>query len=518
MIRLAIAPLVALLAAVAAGCGGGGKSVDVGGGGGGGGTPATSGGAGGGTLVAAISAKPDKLDPHKTTAYPAFEVLENIYDTLVVPDPHDLTMKPSLATSWTTSKDGLTWTFKLRRGVKFHDGSAFDASDVVYSYDRIINGKLANAYRFATVKRVKAVDDHTVEIDLTKPTPNLLADIGAFKGMAILPKGAAKKHDLNTETDGTGPFELASSDPGSITLKANPDYWGDGPHVGKVEFRFVSEGSTALTGLRTGDIDWTDNIPPQQISSLQGDDSMVVKSVPSVDYWYMATNFDHKPFDDPRVRAAISYAIDRKAITEAAKFGAATVNETAIPKGSYWYDGYAPYTHDPAKARALLKQAGVSHLTMGLMVTSEYPETVQAAQVIASELGDVGIDVKIQTEDFATWLDREGKGDFDSFMLGWLGNNDPFDYYDSQHRCGGSNNYQHYCSKAVDRLLDRAATETDKAKRKQLYDQAVKHIVDDNSYIYIYNPDVVQAWQPKLTGFQVRADRAINFETVKLGQ
>lgn len=513
---LAVPAVLLVLALGASACSGGGGSVDVGGGGGQGGGSADSGSGSGSTFVAAISAQPDKLDPQKTTAYASFQVLENVYDTLVVPNPKTLTFEPSLATKWSVSDDNLTWTFQLRHGVTFHDGSAFDASDVVYSYDRIIDGKLSNAYRFATVKKVKAVDKDTVEIDLSKPTPNLLADIGAFKGMAILPKGADQKYDLNKEDAGTGPFTIESVQPDSITLKAYPGYWGKGPYVGTVEFRFISEPTTALTALRTGEVDWTDNIPPQNVDSLAGDDSVRFKSVPSVDYWYLAMNFDRKPFDNPKFREAVAYALDRKAITEAAKFDAATVNQTAIPKGSYWYDDYAPYSHDPGKARSLLKQAGINGATMELMVTSEYPETVQAAQVISAELGKVGIKVKIDVEDFGTWLDRESKGNFDSFMLGWLGNVDPFGYYDSQHRCGGSNNYQHYCNKQVDKLLDQAAVETDKATRKQLYDEAVKQIVDDNSYIYLYNPDVVAAWSPKVTGFTLRADRAINFDTVRM--
>jgi peptide/nickel transport system substrate-binding protein len=512
--RKITAPIVALvLSAGLAACGGGG-SVNVGGGTG----PSSGSGTGGGTFVAAISAQPNGLDPQKTTAYSSFEVLNNIYDTLVVPNPKTLAMEPSLATSWHQSADHLKWTFHLRHGVKFDDGSRFDASDVVYSFDRIIHDKLPNAYRFATVKRITAVNPDTVEIDLTKPTPNLLSNIGGFKGTAILPKGAAQHMNLNTHTDGTGPYELQSQGPGSITLMANPHYWGQGPYVKKVVFRFISDPTTALTALRTGEVDWTDNVPPQDISSLKNDSTVTVATVPSVDYWYMTMNFDRKPFGNPEVRAAISYAINRNAITQAATFGAATVNQTAIPQGSYWYFHYAPYTQDLSKARSLLSRAGVSHLSMGLMVTNQYPQTVQAAQVIASELAKIGIQVKIQTEDFGTWLDRESKGDYDAFMLGWLGNIDPADFYDAQQTCHGADNFQHYCNKEVDRLLSAADTTIDKARRKQLYDQAVRHIVDDNSYIYLYNPDVVQAWRHGVTGYQIRPDRAINFATVHLSK
>src|SRR3712207_4211525 len=151
----------------------GGESVDTGGGGG---------GSGDGTLVAAVAAQPDQLDPHVTTAYPSFQVLENVYDTLVVPNAEDLTMEPSLAESWETSDDGLSWTFTLREGVTFHDGSEFDSADVVYSYNRIIDEELSNAYRFATVEAIDAPDPQTVVMTLSAPTPNLLERIGAFKG------------------------------------------------------------------------------------------------------------------------------------------------------------------------------------------------------------------------------------------------------------------------------------------------------------------------------------------------
>ncbi len=520
MRRLAV--LLSVLALLAA-CSGGGEAVEGEGlsseatgqseaAGGQGAAPA-------GTLVAAIGSQPDQLDPHSTTAYPAFQVLENVYDTLVVPNPDNLEMEPALATEWETSDDNLTWTFTLRDDVTFHDGSEFDSADVAYSFNRIIDEELANAFRFANVETINTPDPQTVEIVLTEPTPNLLANIGGFKGMAILPEGAADDLDLATEGNGTGPFTLESVNSDSIELAAFDDYWGDPkPSVDGVQFRFISEPTTALTELQTGTVDWTDNIPPQQIESLADADDVTLETTPSVDYWYMTANFDVEPFGDPKVREALSYAIDRQAITEAAKFGAATVNQTAIPADSVWYYDYAPYSYDPDRARQLLEEAGVSDVSMGLMVTDEFPETITAAEVIASQLGEVGINVDIQQETFATWLDRNDQGDFDAFMLGWLGNLDPFGFYHSQHICDGANNAQNYCNEETDELLNQAATETDQDQRKQLYDQAAKQIVDDNSYIYIYNPDVVQAWKPGVSGFVTRPDKAINFETVQLSE
>jgi peptide/nickel transport system substrate-binding protein len=487
-------------------CGGGG-SVDTGGGGGGGDN----------VLVAAVSAQPDQLDPHVTSAYPAFQVLENVYDTLVVPNPEDLTMEPSLATEWETSPDNLTWTFTLRDGVTFHDGSDFDSADVVYSYRRIIDEDLANSYRFANVASVDAPDPQHVVLTLTQPTPNLLALIGSFKGMAILPEGAADDLDLTTEANGTGPFTLESTDATHTVLTAFDDYWGGKPAIDGVEFRYITEPAASLTALKNGEVQWTDNVPPQDIESLQNDDQVELASTASVDYWYMSMNYARAPFDNPLVRQAIATAVDREEVTTAAKFGAARPNQTAIPEDSFFYSDYAPFDPDVDKAKQLLQQAGVTTpITMGLMVTDEFPESVTAAQVIASELEPIGINVEVETLDFATWLDREDQGDFDAFMLSWLGNIDPADFYEQQHITDGSSNYQGYSNPQVDQLLTQAATEVDQDARKALYDQAAKLIVDDVSYLYLYNPDVVQAWVPGLKGYQVRADRAINFEDVQL--
>ncbi|WP_432565296.1 ABC transporter substrate-binding protein [Kineococcus sp. SYSU DK003] len=510
MRRRAVLTSLAASPLVVAGCSSG-EGVDTGEGGG-----SSGGGGAGSAFVAAVSAQPDQLDPHKTTAYAAFQVLENVYDTLVVPSADDLSMQPSLATQWETSPDGLTWTFTLAEGVTFHDGSPFGAQDVVFSYRRIIDQQLANASRFATVADVTAADDTHLVVTLNTPTPNLLSRIGGFKGMAILPR-TVDEATLTTQAVGTGPFRLDASSASEISLSRFEEYWGEAPAVDGVTFQFITEPAAALTALTTDQVQWTDNVPPQRVADLAGDDSVELGQVASVDYWYLAMNCAKAPFDRVEVRRAVAFALDREAITEAARFDTARVNQTAIPEGSEWYYDYAPFETDVDQARQLLQQAGVTTpITMGLMVTSEYPETVTAAQVIASQLEPLGITVQIQTEDFATWLDRQGRGDFDAFVLGWLGNIDPADFYEEQHRTDGPNNYQGYSNPVTDDLLDRAAVEADQATRKSLYDQAAKQIVDDVSYLFLYNPDAVQAWKPGITGYEVRADKAVDFGTLAL--
>ncbi len=348
---------------------------------------------GGAVLIAAQGAEPDRLDPHLTSAFASFQILENIYDTLVQPGD-DLSMEPALAESWEISDDNLTWTFKMRPGVTWHNGRPFTAADVEYSYNRILDPDFgaANAFRFASVESVTAVDDMTLEIKVTTPTPNLLVNIGGFKGMAIVPQEIVDDGTIDTSPVGTGPFKFVSSSPDQgITLERNDAYWraDEGlPYLDGIQFTQIPDPTVKLTNLQTGEVDWVDTVPPQQLSALESDDSVVVMRVPGGDYHYFASNQTREPFDNPDVRRAIATAINREEIAEAAQFGAAAANQAAIPEGTFWYFDYAPYpTADAAAAQALLEGAGVTDLTIEFLVTSDFPETVTQAQVIAAQLG-----------------------------------------------------------------------------------------------------------------------------------
>ncbi|MHA3020486.1 ABC transporter substrate-binding protein [Mycobacterium sp. BMJ-28] len=469
-----------------------------------------------GNLIAAISGEPDQLDPQKTSAYFSFEVLENVFDTLVEPGA-DLTMRPALAQSWDTSPDQLVWTFHLRPGVTFHDGSPLTAADVVYSYRRIIDGKLANADKFSAVTDVSAPDEHTVRIAVARPTPNLLTNLGGFKGMAIVQRRNVEDGQIATHPVGTGPFAFVGQKSGdSITLRANPRYWGGAPKIPGVTFRFIGEPSTALSALQAGEIDWTDTVPAQRVAQLRNDDSLRLAVTPSNDYWYLALNQARAPWNDVRVRQAIGYAIDRPSIVQATSYGTAKANQLAVPEGNTWFVPYDRYRRDLDKARGLLRQSGAAPKSMDLLVTSEYPQTVTAAQVIADNLAPLGITVNIRTVDFATWLDEQNSGHFDMLMMGWLGNIDPDDFYYAQHHTGGANNAQKFSDPRVDKLLDAGRTQTDQRVRQQDYAQAATLIADEVSYLYLYNPAVIQAWSPNLTGYEARRDKAIRFRDAVL--
>jgi peptide/nickel transport system substrate-binding protein len=469
-----------------------------------------------GNLIAAIAGEPDQLDPQKTSSYFSFEVLENVFDTLVEPD-ENLEMRPALAESWTVSPDQLTWTFRLRDGVTWHDGSPFIADDVVYSYRRIIDEKLSNVDKFSAVTDVTAPDPSTVVVRVKEATPNLLTNLGGFKGMAIVSRRNVESGEIATRPMGTGPFSFASQRSGdSITLAANPNYWGGAPKIPGVTYRFISEPSTALSALQAGEVDWTDSIPAQRVEQLRNDDSIHLAVTPSNDYWYFALNQARAPWNDVRVRRAIAYAIDRDAIVQATSYGTAVANQLAIPEGNPWYVRYDQYRYDLDEAKRLLDESGVRPTALDMLVTSEYPETVTAAQVVADNLAPLGISVNIRTVDMATWLDEQNTGNFDMLMMGWLGNIDPDDFYYAQHHTGGSNNAQKFSDPEVDRLLDAGRVETARDARADDYAKAAVQIADQVSYIYLYNPSVIQGWTPDLTGYEARRDGAIRFRAAAM--
>lgn len=468
-------------------------------------------------LIVAIAGEPDQLDPQKTSAYFSFEVLENVFDTLVEPDAN-LQMQPALAESWQVSPDQLTWTFRLRPGVTFHDGTPLAADDVVYSYRRIIDEQLTNSDKFSSVTAVEAPDPATVVLRVNRPTPNMLTNLGGFKGMAIVSRANVESGQIATRPIGTGPFSFLGQKSGdSISLGANPSYWGGPPGVSGVTFRFISEPSTALSALQAGEIDWTDSVPPQRVTQLRDDESLELAVTPSNDYWYLALNEAREPWNDVRVRQAIAYAIDRDAIVQATSYGTAAKNQLAIPEGNPWFTPYDRYSSGGVdRARELLQEAGAAPSSLDMLVTTEYPETVTAAQIIADNLAPLGITVNIRTVDFATWLDEQNSGNFDMLMMGWLGNIDPDDFYYAQHHTDGTSNAQKFSNREVDRLLDAGRVDTDETSRKAVYAKAATLIADQVSYIYLYNPSVIQAWNPALSGYEARRDGAVRFRTATL--
>lgn len=474
----------------------------------------------GGTLVAAWEQEPVGLDPHVTSARSSFQILENVLDTLVEMDD-GLNIVPALATSWEVSDDGTVWTFQLRDDVVFHNGRAMTADDVVYTYERLLDPETGsgNAYKLVGSPSIEALGPTTVQFTLAEPSGIFLGSLAIDKSLGIIARESVEDGTINTTPIGTGPFAITEFLPGtSLTLERNDAYWktdANGtqlPYLDAVEVRIVGEGSQRRTGLVTGDLDWAFSVPLQSIEELEARDDVIVDSTAGPAYYYMGVNTLREPLDDVRVRQAISYALDRGQITEAATFGTGVPTQDPIPSVSAWAYDYAPYAQDLDQARSLLAEAGVEDgFELTVMPTTFVEETIRMAQVIQAQLAPLNIDVTIDTREWSDWLETQGAGEYDTFVCSWNGLIDPDDFFFAQHKTGEVFNFTGYSNPTVDALLEEGRAADGFDERYAIYEQVNEAIVDAATYIYIYNPSNIQVYRSNVQGYSARPDQAIRF-------
>jgi peptide/nickel transport system substrate-binding protein len=473
----------------------------------------------GGTLTAAIGADPVNLDPHLSSAYSTFQVLENVYNQLVGLDA-DLQVIPELAESWTVSDDKLTYTFTMRQGVMFHNGRELTADDVVYSYERIRNPETNSgwAYLFDPIDTIAAPDPQTVTITTKEIYAPLLTKL-ASQGTAIVPREEVEAGTLDQKPVGTGPFTFVEFVPADhLTIQRNENYWEEGlPYLDEVIFKPIPDETVKQTNLDTQNVDWADGVPAKDADALMESSDLVVQSVAGTSYTYIGVNTTREPLNDKRVRQAISYALDREEIAAIALYDLAVPSQSPVPEGNFWRSEYAPYERDLDKAKALLEEAGVGDgFTTEFMPAKDYAETVRSAEAAQAQLADIGIEATLRPLEWSTWLDEEGQGNFDMYICGWIGMVDPDDYFYAQHHTDQVFNFTGYSNPDLDALLDQGRQELDQDARKQIYEQIQQILLDDLPYIFLFTTANVNAWQPYVNGYAVRPDSAIVFKGVWL--
>jgi len=397
------------------------------------------------------------LDPQITSARSSFQILENVLDTLVTLDENQNVI-PSLAEKWEVSEDGLSWTFHLRDDVKFSNGRPMTAQDVVFTYQRMLDPATGsgNAYKLGGVTEISAPDDFTVVMSLGAPNPGLLGKLATDKTVGIIAQESVEDGTINTQPIGTGPFKITEFQPGiKLVLERNEHYWRqDLPYLDTIEIRIITDESVRRTALITGDVDWAFSIPAQSVEELKARDDVVVDEVPAGAYWYIGVNTERPPLNDVRVRQALSYALNRGQITEAAAFGNAEPTQDPIPSSSSWNFGYAPYEQNLERARQLLEEAGVGNgFNLEIMPTTQFAESVRIAQVLQAQLAPLGITTSLRTLEWANWLEEEGKGNYDTYVCSWNVLVDPDDYFYAQHKTGEVFNFTGYSNPTVDELL-----------------------------------------------------------------
>lgn len=465
----------------------------------------------GGVLKAAHDAEWTGLDPHVASTVSSFHVLANVVESLTT-NNDNMELSPLLATEWSVSEDGLTWTFTLHEGVMFSNGEEMTSEHVVWSMNRILNPETGSG-RVASVGGEgavwEAVDTYTVSV--TTPEPNAILPIQlAGRSQAIVHPDSVDENGVIVVPIGTGPFVINDLDGTiSMTLTKNENYWQEGlPLLDAVEITVIQEDSAREAALLGGEVDFITSIAPQAVEALQSNDSVVVQVAPALAYKYIGLNVTREPLDNPLVRQAIAYAINRDELCAAGDFGLCTVlNGGPIDTASPWYFDYAPYEYNPDKARELLAEAGLADgFEMELLPTSTYQDSVRQAQVLQAQLGAVGITTTINAPEWAEWLELEGNFQYDGYICGWNGLVDVEAYYYLQHRTDEVFNFTGYSNPEFDALVDQGRQVADFDERYAIYEEANKILVDDVPYVYFYNPAFVRAMSPSVQGYVLRSD------------
>jgi len=447
-------------------------------------------------LVLGIVLEPPHLDPTAGAAAAIDEVVyANVFEGLTRIGSKGEVL-PALAESWTVSEDGKTYTFKLHGGVKFHDGSAFDAADVKFSLDRAMAENSTNAQKglFAQIAAVEAVDPATVKITLKQPQGEFLYNLGWGDAVIVAPETAEGNKEKPV---GTGPFKFDHWTKGSeITIVKNPEYWGEAVALDKAEFRVIPDAAAAIPALLSGDVQAFPNAPVgDALAQLQADPRFKVVIGATEGETILSTNNKKAPFDNIKVRQAIAHALDRKEIIEAASAGLGTpIGSHFSPANAAYVDLTGTYPFDLDKAKALLKEAGLENGFKATLKLPPVPYARDGGQVIAAELKKIGIELEIIPVEWAQWLDQVfTKKDYDLTIVSHTEPNDIGIYANHDY-------YFQYANPAFDKVMADLSVTSDDAKRTELLKQAQKILADDAVNGFLFELPKVGVWDAKVEG------------------
>ncbi|MEM6324744.1 MAG: ABC transporter substrate-binding protein, partial [Pseudomonadota bacterium] len=461
-----------------------------------------------GVLVVGQIAEPQALDPHAVTAVNDFRILMNVYDGLVRYSSGTLEVEPALATDWTISDDGTVYTFTLRDGVTFHDGSAFDAEAVVFNFERMLNedhpyhdtGPFPLSFFFSSIASVEASGDLEVTFKLSEPYAPFLSNLAYPTGLIVSP-AAVMEHgqDFGRNPSGTGAFtftEWRSNE--AVVIEANPDYWDGAPALQAVVFRPITDANTRTAEMLAGGIDVMVEVPPVALSEFEGD-AFTIHEQAGPHVWFLILNALEGPFSDVRVRQAANFAINKEAIVNDVLEGTAEVAAGPTPPAFAWAYNNAlePYPYDADRARALLAEAGVENPEITFFVTeggSGMLDPVAMGTAIQADLEAVGFDVTIETYEWNTFLGRVNPGlagEADAAQMAWM-TNDPDTLPYLALRTGawpeeGGFNSGYYSNPEVDALLEEARTATEQERRAELYRKMQVIVQEDAPWVFVAN-------------------------------
>ena len=476
------------------------------------GTPAAAASAGrqpAGTLKVALPKKVVSLDPTGGAALEGLTYSRNIYSTLVTRDPATGEYKPSLATKWETP-DANTWVFTLRPDVKWHDGTAFTATDVKATLERVAKLKGPIAPLWATLDTIETPDEKTLRLRFKTPLGTALANAAL---LYIVPAAQMDKDGFFNKPIGTGPYKIASYKPDAgLTLEPNVQYFGGTPGLQSLQFVEIPEVVARMTALDTGEIDMTWGIPPDQLAAVQKNTNLKVDTVPTYTYYFIWMNAKRPGLTDKRVRQAMCYAVN---VDDMVKnlIGAIGKRATApIPSTVFGYAAQTPYNYDPAKAKQLLADAGYTGAQefQMIMTPGGGPQIREIAQALVSYWNAVGIKAKAMEQENAIWLDNLLKLNWDMDLQTNTVTSGDADYT-LRRLYLSSANRNGYGNPELDKLLNDAAESVDQKKRADLYAQANKIIWDEAVGLFPFELYENYAYKKNVQGFVAVPDVVPSF-------
>ncbi|MBI2739144.1 MAG: ABC transporter substrate-binding protein [Rhodospirillales bacterium] len=479
-----------------------------------------------GNLRIGLGDDPDGLDPTTSRFYTTRIVFAALCDKLFEID-EKAGIVPQLALGAETSADGKTVTIKLRPGVMFHDGEPFTAEAAKYSLERHMNMK--GSFRkpeLAAVDSIEVADPLAVKLNLKQPFSPLLAQLTDRAGMMVSPKAAEASGDkFALKPVCAGPYkfvERVAQD--RIVVEKFADYWNkDQIFIDKITYVPIVDSTVRLANLRSGGLDMMERLLATDIKTVRDDPRLRLSSAVSLCFFALLVNVANGPkADNPlgkdaRVRRAFDLAIDREALNQVVFNGEFVPGNQWVNPQSPWYQQAFPVPkRDIAKAKALMKEAGVTgRLAVDFMIGNN-PETRQLAEVLQSMTAEAGFDLKIRVVEAATALKTAEEGDFQLYMNTWSGRIDPDGNSVIYQMCGAPQNMGKYCSKEVDSFHQQARAVTDPAARKAIYEKLAEKFLADGWIFYLYHPQYLIAHTNKLAGFKPMPDGLLRVTGVKL--
>lgn len=463
----------------------------------------------GGTINVAQEIDPVSLDPHKTSNFSAVQAFEHVYESLTQYDDK-LNVQPALAERWESSPDGLTWTFYLRQGVKWHDGSDFTSADVKYWHERLMAPETSAPYKnwFDLIEKVEPVDKSTVKMHLKAPFPHILATFAAMRGGAIIKEGAAETSNLATTAIGTGPFKLVEYvQQDRLRFQKNKDYWNkELPYVDEVVMKIMTEEDARVAALRAGQMDMA-VLSADGAAKLKGDRNVTVLQSPKAWLTVIMFNAGQPPFNDARVRHALALALDYNEIIQKAVSGAGVLSGP-VPTGHT--DWFIPPEKLPFQkpqideAKRLLAEAGFPKgLKLTLKTSPQYPEFVSMALVAQEAWKKIGVEAEVVQLEWGTLVKAVNAPNFDyqAYTTARTFYPDPDQYLYPYFHPKGATNPGPYNNAKVTELLDRARSTMDREKRRQDYLAAQDILLQENPHIWAYNGLNIEAIRNNVKGY-----------------